>query len=311
MTTTADVQDETTRLDGLRAQLARARTQRAQFAAFEDLDPFPREQRLRELDAGIAVLEAELGEAEPSQPDALELLRRQRGPLALRVLDGDETAPRELSDLDVRIADAEHQRDLEAAAEAERQRLAQQAAQEALRAERARLESALEAKLTRRTAALKAFQTAILTAAALVPDFRTLDDDCHDLSVRLGRPASSLRGSAVELAAVHLSDAGLTAPEIELLHVPAASRTRLLEHFGEPPPSEPVGAPVAPEPGAGGKVAHVAACTVCGHNDRAAIEANLAAGVSLRELEIRYGIARSALSRHRRHGETKDEGSAA
>jgi hypothetical protein len=45
---------------------------------------------------------------------------------------------------------------------------------------------------------------------------------------------------------------------------------------------------------------------VCGHDDRAMIEADLAAGVTLRELQDRYGVSRSALSRHRRHNGTSE-----
>jgi hypothetical protein len=285
-----------TPLEGLRAQLARTRTQRRNLAAL-DLEGEGRLQRLAEMDEMIRVLEVELGLAEAPEPDdELARLRRERPPLAVRVLAGDDAARDELDDLDARIADAERTRELEALAGEERERLEREAAREAERLERERREHELQETLERRHEIARNFERRIIAACELLPDFLAADVEAYNLGVGLRRTERRMAEQLAEIVLVHLSDFGLDSDTSggALPYVRVSVRPETLT---EREPVEQSGEPVEPE----GDAVTVAACSICGHPARLAIEADLADGVTLRALQERYGVSRSALSRHKRH----------
>ena len=286
---------EMSRLEDLQNQLSRVRTHLLASEQADFGDDTVKARVLASERRMVAQLEGEIAEAQGEHPvaslDAIETMIRARGPLALRIAEGDEDAVAELAALDEKIRAEGVRREVAKLAEEERARVAADEARRARAAERERMESELEAKRGMRAAALQAFWAGILAAAEHLPSFRELDDECRDLGVTLGRSVPTLRDDAVELALVALQDAGLAPVVGELPRVPAHARRRLLERY-----------PVAEASQGGVEAVTVATCSVCTRADRATIEASLAAGASLREVEEQYGVSRSALSRHAKHG---------
>ena len=238
--------------------------------------------------------EAELAEA-----------RERRERLSLDALRGDEAAAAQLVQVEESIRELERKIVLASLATSEKVRRDRIAEAEAERKRRAQARREAEAAAARREKALQEVRAALGALSATVERFLQYEAQLQDACLRAGERHVALAEPLGELIVDSLRNSGIPGSAfVEWL--PAAYRKRLRERFGELPPSDDAAAPAAPEVDRGEVAAAVAACTVCAHDDRPAIEADLAAGVTLREIEDRYGVSRSALSRHRRHNETSE-----
>jgi hypothetical protein len=115
----------------------------------------------------------------------------------------------------------------------------------------------------------------------------------QDCSSRAGIHFQPLSESVALLSVISLRDSGLHGDDV-FQWIPAAYRKRLLERF----PASDLDEDREPARG------RSAQCAVFAHEQLAEVDAALAEGVALRELEERYGLSRSSLSRHRKHTET-------
>jgi hypothetical protein len=231
----------------------------------------------------------------------LELMRVEldealdrRASVALRVFGGDgedEDAKRELVELAGFIDRLEQRIDFANLAAVEAARLEQAAAEEDAAAERARLEGEavrLEAELLQLVDDVqRAARTTGERAQAAVALGAELGLVLDALGRLRGRQTSSLLSDLVQ---VRIRD---QAPDLVFdMPVRAHSRKQLLEAY-----------PLADEAGdAAAKTGPQ--CSVCSHEAAGEIQAALDSGEPLRELEQRYGVSKSALSRHRQHNES-------
>ena len=240
-------------------------------------------------------------EAETELADARE--RRER--LSLDALSGNEAAAADLVQVEARIAELERAIVLASLATSEKSRRDRLADEEAERKRRAQARREAEKAAAQRQQALDEARAALGTLSATVARFLEAEAVHQDACLRAGERHVALAEPFGELVVDSLRNAGIPGSAF-VEWQPAAYRKRLRERFGELPPSDDAAAPAAPEVDRGEVAAAVAACTVCAHDNRAAIEADLAAGVTLREIEVRHGVSRSALSRHKRHNETSE-----
>ena len=254
------------------------------------------------MTAAAPDLEQVRTQAETHLADARE--RRER--LSLDALAGDETAATELAGVEEHIGELERQierADLAAGEKARRDRIAEA---ELERKQRAQARREAEAASARREKALREVRASLATLSQAVSRFLQYEAELQDASVRAHVNHIPLAEPIGELIVVKLRDAGIPG-EAFTEWIPAAHRKRLLARFAEPDPLTKNGS----SDEAGEAAVAVATCTICSHDDRAAIEADLAAGGTLREIEERHGVSRSALSRHRRHNETSKSETAA
>ena len=235
-------------------------------------------------------------EAEAELAEARE--RRER--LSLDALRGDETAATELVQVEESIRELERKIVLASLAESEKVRRDRIAEAEAERKRRAQARREAEKAAARRQEALDQARAALATLSATVARFLEAEAVHQNACLRAGERHVALAEPFGELVVDSLRNAGIPGSAF-VEWQPAAYRKRLRERFGELPPSASPAAPEAPEPAGA-----VATCTICTSDARPAIEADLAASVTLREIEERHGVSRSALSRHRRHAEPSE-----
>lgn len=218
-------------------------------------------------------------------------LRRERAELAADALSGDAPAATRLPLVEARIAELEREAERAEAAAAVLDRREREAAAAAAEEERARMFDGMAALEGRRDAAIMAAVRLAGESAAAAGEAVQLDDEIEGLRRPLGESHRPLRtGLLGDRIAIEYRDAGVQGAAAEPIR--AVWRAALLERWPRPEPEK----------------GRVPLCTVCASPERDAIEAALAAGDgTLRELEERFGVSRSALSRHRAHSAPADE----
>jgi hypothetical protein len=229
----------------------------------------------------------------------LQLMRLERdeaaarvAPLARRVYgDDDNEAKKELEDLDGFIDRIERRIDYAERAIVEAEREEREKVALAEEAERARLEEEeirLQGELD---AALRGLVTSASATGRAARAAVEIGSELAQVRVALGgNPGRSVSALASDLVTLHVRD---QEPRVDFdtrLHNHAANLLRREYAVADDAP--------APEPAA----QSVPACTVCASERLAEIEQALAAGETLRAIETKFGVSRSSLSRHRRHG---------
>jgi len=216
-------------------------------------------------------------------------LRDRRPGMALEALQGSEAARRELAEISERMAALEAELDAAMLAESEVERLARDAAEAATVAAREQQEAESVRLDELRHAQLANLQRSATKLGQEAAEVLATDAAFGDLSRALGRPTRAWGELVADLVAVRVRD---QVPGIgQMGPVFAFRRNQLLEEFALD--DEPADDPLAAV--AKGR------CSVCDHAEADAIQQALVAGESLRTLEERFGVSRSALSRHRQH----------
>jgi helix-turn-helix, Psq domain len=234
----------------------------------------------------------EIGAARELALAQLSDLERQRRELSLDVVLGSPEATGRMEGLDMQVRSLKARLSLIDMAE---QTYAEEQAAEAERAaaaEQARLEGEAERLTRERDAAMRGVHAAGTAAGRAVAEAVRIDDELAVVNDQLGRRSRSIRGVVGELVGIAVRDES----GVEIERVMNFRRKMLLDEYvlGE---EAAVDEPAAPE----SKQTPSPACSICGHPKHAEIEAALSAGTSLREAAERYGVSRSALSRHRQH----------
>jgi hypothetical protein len=204
-------------------------------------------------------------------------LLAERGRVSLDAVGDDEAARAEVETIGARVSELDTELELLSLAREERARREQEAAQAAQEAAQAALSAEAERVTAQRDEAVQEALTVAETLARHLEVVLTLDASLQAAVGRGSDAFAGIRAAIVERLLLPLQDAGA---QIEG-PILAGRRKQLLEAW--------------PAPTA------VAQCSGCTHDDRPLIDGALAEGVTLRELEERYGLSRSSLSRHRKH----------
>jgi hypothetical protein len=192
-------------------------------------------------------------------------LEQRRQQLAPEALVGDEAAVAELARIDTELAELRRRDELEQLASdetARRQRIAEEKAAAARRAEQAREKGKLEAKRDEELGRVEKHLAALV--AALDAAF-LLDEQAGIIADVLGERHPRLKSAVETRLSWQLRQSGIHLPPPYGMHG-----------------SESL---VTPD------------CVVCRHPEREAIEA-VRANSTLRSLEERFAVSKSALSRH-------------
>jgi hypothetical protein len=215
--------------------------------------------------------------------DELDLLETRRRRLAPEVLAGEGTARAELVEIDSAIAEAELRLGLVDAGRAEAAHRAVAEAAQAAADAKAQEEEERDVAIAVRNTRLREFQ---LVRGALIEKLSALID-ADDATSALGE--ASIRNAVVRLVVIAIQDAGVRPTTHEPVH--GGERQRLLEAF-------PL---VKSEKGEIRREVDRLSPTL-----RAELDARLAAGEPLRDLERAFAVSRSALSRYKR-AQLKDQ----
>ena len=231
----------------------------------------------------------------------LAALRERRRELALDAIVGDVQAKAEMASVSSQISELEDRLDLASlAAEREAER-AQEAQQAAAEAERKRLEAEATRLAGERDAAIRGVQRKAIETGQATAQALRIDAELQGLNGQLGRPPRGISGIVGELVYVHVRDES----GIEIEKVLNFRRQQLLAEFVLDD-----GAAVddsAPDPGKSEQRRPGPVCSVCQHQDRAAIEAEIAEGATILDVAARHSLSKSALSRHRQHPAVREQ----
>jgi len=244
--------------------------------------------------------------------DALSELERRRQALAPEALAGDQAAVDELERIEAELAAEQRREELATLAEtetAERERIAIEQEQERQQAEWRKSQGEQEGA---RDVALAKVERLLAQICGAIGDALAHDAEAHRFFAlqkppgelhswaRLHGPLGMRLGYAIAQAGVREVDyfppsgsKPLVAGETMLTNADLPPDLLTLDD------SETEGFPEFSE--AVKKGGGMAVCTVCNHPQLAEITAALERSETLRSLEARYGVTRSALSRHTRH----------
>jgi hypothetical protein len=229
----------------------------------------------------------------PEETPAISLelveLRQERAELAADALGNNEPPSARLLAVEALIAELERDAERAAVAVAILERREREAAAAAAEEEHVRILAEIAALEARREDAIAEAVHLAGESARFAGEAVQADDQVEARRRRLGQSHRSLRSGLLgDRIAIEFRDAGVQGAAAEPIR--AVWRQTLLDRW---PRREP-------------EKERVALCTVCVSPDRDAIDAALAHGTStLRELEERYGVSRSALSRHRAHSSSR------
>jgi hypothetical protein len=249
-----------------------------------------------ETERMIVGADMSMGELVQLKADAereLATAKEQREHLSLDALAGVDQAAEELVRVEAEIAALERRIVLASLATAERTRRERVEEERVEREARAQASREAQEAAVNRQRELNAVRAQLASLSAAVKAFLAAEDELQNCSSRAGIHFQPLSESVALLTVISLRDSGLHGDDV-FQWIPAAYRKKLLERFPESDLDH------GPEPPLG----RSAQCAVCTHKLLAEVEAALAEGVPLRELEERYGLSRSSLSRHRKHTET-------
>lgn len=233
--------------------------------------------------------------AELRPSEAISDLEVRLAQLAYEARCGDPAIEAELVAVEDEIAAHDRMVKLEALAREEHDRREQEQAELERRAEQARDERVAAQALHTRDLAVHALQQELVTLGERVRALLDADAEAERAGKRAGRSCRSLRQTAAELIVIACRDAGLE--DDPLGYVRASVRASILAQY--PPVSETSENretidTTEPRP-------IINMCSICTHEQRHDIEAALAWGFSYRQTAERFGVSKSALSRHTAH----------
>lgn len=217
-------------------------------------------------------------------------LREQRAELAVDAAGDDESALGRLEEIETRIDGLEREVERGRIAAEVLERRQRESALAASEAERARLEAEAGALELERDEVIGRAVSASRVAAGLAHEAVEIDRRIEANRRSLGTSHRPIEGSMlVDRVSVEFRDLGIQGGFEPLS---ASWRRVLVQRW--PAPAE--------------TKATVALCTICAHPQRTEVDAALEAGTdTLRVLEERFNVSRSALSRHRSHAGAASE----
>jgi hypothetical protein len=227
----------------------------------------------------------------------LARLHERRAALALRAFaDDDEAAQEELGQVSDRISRLENMIDHAAAAVAEAERQERDAAAAASHAEELRVLGEIERLEAELSTLIGDVQLAARTVGERAAAALAIEGELQELRGQVGQGPRSIRPVLEDLISLHIHD---QAGPLSLERVLAGRRAALIAEY----PLTPDADVVVTDDNHNAEPTDESrpACTVCSHEASGEIQQALDDGVSLRELEAKYSVSRSALSRHRRH----------